>query len=99
MTLPITWHALLYFWMGSPDKEPLPSNEILDFIADQGVAPHKRPASVGVEDMRKRLTILKEALEFWTNKDRPQVLQAIQNEISDTQARLREYQSQLDGKN
>lgn len=89
------------------DPIPDPDDATLDFIADVGVQPHKRPAEQGIEDMEKLLAQLRSDLAFWEasresvagDPATPDMITRIQADIKDTERRLEEYKLQREGRN
>lgn len=87
-------------------KYPLPPDmaELADTLAHGHPKPRK--AAEGIADMQHILDALQEekaltlaAMEQFPHQEMSADLAALNREIADHEARLREYQTQLDGKN
>lgn len=82
------------------DDIPDPTQETIEFIADMGIRPAKRPAEQGVEDMKRHLQILRQQLVTFLEAEAAQeVIANVEKDIRDTELRLKEYQAQLEGRN
>lgn len=84
----------------NPQDLPDPDKETLHFISDVSPQPHPRSAEQGIKDMEQHIHVLRQQLvTFLEAEASERLIQETRKEIQDAEARLKEYRTQLEGRN